>query len=75
MKKIDPHVNVIGQVVPMFLYKVLTNIEFVCVNPKTSEPLNRLRLFMDQFVHYIRGKVCRYQVLNIITQYAWKIMS
>ncbi len=41
---------------------------------RTSESLNRLRSFMDWFVHYIHRKVCRYQVFNIITQYIWKIM-
>ncbi len=33
---------------------------------KISESFNQLRLFMDQFVHYIHGKVCRYQEFNII---------
>ncbi len=36
---------------------------------KKSELLNRLRSFMDQFVRYIHGKVCSYQVFNIVAQY------
>ncbi len=42
---------------------------------KTLEPLNSLHLFMDQFVHYIHGKVCRYRVFNIFTQYVSKILT
>ncbi len=40
---------------------------------KKSELLNRLRSFMDQFVRYIRGKVCTYRVFNIFPQYVQKI--
>ncbi len=38
----------------------------VCYFKKKTEPLNQLRLFMDQFVRYIHGKVCSYRVFNIL---------
>ncbi len=60
--------NLIGQVVPMFL----DNRQIQCLSVhylKTSEPLNGLHSLVDQFVPYNHGKVCRYQVFNIFTQY------
>ncbi len=36
--------------------------------------LNQLRTFMDQFVHYIHGKVCSYPVFNTFAQYVSKIL-
>ncbi len=65
----------------MFLDSAQTNIEikiqwcFSMRYLKTLEPLNWLHSFMDQFLHYIHEKLCRYQVFNIFTQYVWKIMS
>ncbi len=47
---------------------------FVC-DLKTLEPLNHLNSFMEQFVHYIHEKVCKYQIFNIFNifaQYVWK---
>ncbi len=38
----------------------------------TSEQLNHL---INLFITFTHGKVCRHQVLNIIAQYVWKIMS
>ncbi len=58
--------NVIGLVVPIFL---ITHRQIQCLSErylKTLEPINRLRSFMDQFVHCIHAKVCRYQVFNRI---------
>ncbi len=59
----------------MFLDNTQANTDYVCVLSKNMEPLNQLRSFMDQFVHYIYGKVCRYQVFNVIALYVWKIIS
>ncbi len=67
--------NVISYVVPMFLDNAQTNIEVECVLSKNIRTTYQLCSSMDQFVHYIHWKVCKYQMFNIIAQYVWKIMS
>ncbi len=63
-EQIDPQMNIIGYMVPMFSDNTETNSMFMCVLSKTLEPLNQLHSFMDKFVHYIHGKVCGYQVFK-----------
>ncbi len=41
---------------------------------KKSELLNRLRLFMDQFICYIHEEVCSYRMFNIFAQYVREIL-